>query len=147
MSMDRYVFVDTWAWLALSNRKDVHHEPATKEYEEITAVGYRLVTSDYVLDEVITALFRSVDFGSAVQFSESLFAAIKDNQIKLEWITEARFKAAWSMRKRYQDKTDISFTDLTSFVTMQELEMNKVFTGDIHFEKVNLGFEILPKER
>jgi len=147
MSMDRYVFVDTWAWLALSNRKDVHHEPATKEYEEITAVGYRLVTSDYVLDEVIAALFRSVDFGSAVQFSESLFAAIKDNQIKLEWITEARFKAAWSMRKRYQDKTDISFTDLTSFVTMQELEMNKVFTGDIHFEKVNLGFEILPKER
>ncbi len=51
------------------------------------------------------------------------------------------------MRKRYQDKTDISFTDLTSFVTMQELEINKVFTGDIHFEKVNLGFEILPKER
>ena len=141
------MFVDAWAWLALSNRKDVHHEPATKEYEEITAAGYSLVTSDYVLDEVITALFRSVAFGSAVQFSEFLFAVVNDNQIKLERITEARFKAAWSMRKRYQDKTDISFTDLTSFVTMQELEINKVFTGDIHFEKVNLGFEILPKER
>ena len=25
--------------------------------------------------------------------------------------------------------------------------LNKVFTGDIHFEKVNSGFEILPKER
>jgi len=144
--MGRYVFVDTWAWLALSNRKDAHHKTATKEYKEITAAGYRLVTSDYVLDEVITALSRSVAFGSAVQFSESLFAAIKDNQIKLEWITEARFKAAWSMRRRYQDKTDISFTDLTSIVTMQELEINKVFTGDIHFEKVNSGFEILPKE-
>jgi len=47
-----------------------------------------------VLDEVITALFRSVAFGSAVQFSESLFAAIKDNQIKLERITEARFKGS-----------------------------------------------------
>ena len=96
---------------------------------------------------MITALFRSVAFGSAVQFSESLFAAVKGNQIKLERITEARFKAAWSARKKYQDKTDISFTDLTSFVTMQELEINKVFTGDIHFEKVNLGFEILPKKR
>ena len=147
MSMDKYVFMDTWAWLALSNRKDVQHHPATKEYEDLNAAGYRMVTSDYVLDEMITSLFRSVAFGSAVQFSESLFAAINSNQIKLERITEARFKAAWSARKTYQDKTDISFTDLTSFVTMQELEINKVFTGDIHFEKVNLGFEILPKER
>ena len=45
-----------------------------------------------MLDEVITALFRNVVFGSAVQFVEALFAAIKGNQIKLERITEARFK-------------------------------------------------------
>jgi len=143
--MDRYVFVDTWAWLALSNRKDAHHELAKKEYKEIKAAGYRMATSDYVLGEVITALFRNVVFGSAVQFVESLFAAIKGNQIKLERITEARFKAAWSLSKKYQDKPNISFTDLTSFVLMQELWINKVFTGDAHFEEINLGFEIIPK--
>ena len=76
---------------------------------------------------------------------ESLFDAIEGDQIKLERITEARFKAAWSLRKKYQDKPDISFTDLTSFVVMQELWINKVLTGDSHFEKVNLGFEIVPK--
>ena len=48
MSMGRYVFVDPWAWLVLSNRKDVHHEPATKEYEEITAAGYRRLPRMYV---------------------------------------------------------------------------------------------------
>lgn len=145
MASNKRIFVDTWAWLALSNRKDAHHEIAKKEYEEIKAAGYRIVTSDYVLDEVITALFRNVVFGRAVQFVESLFAAIKGNQIKLERITEARFKAAWLLRKKYQDKPDISFTDLTSFVLMQELRINKVFTGDSHFEEINLGFEILPK--
>jgi len=145
MESNKQIFVDTWAWLALSNRKDAHHELAKKEYEEIKAAGYRIVTSDYVLDEVITALFRNVAFSSAVQFVESLFAAIKGNQLKLERITEARFKVAWSLRKRYQDKPDISFTDLTSFVLMQELWINKVFTGDSHFEEINLGFEILPK--
>jgi predicted nucleic acid-binding protein len=143
--MDRYVFVDTWAWLALSNRKDIHHEIAKREYEEIKMTGYRMVTSDYVLDEMITALFRNVAFSSAAQFVDSLFVAIKVNQIKLERITESRFKAAWSLRKKYEDKPDISFTDLTSFVLMQELRMNKVFTGDAHFERANLGFEILPK--
>jgi len=67
MSMDSHVFVDTWAWLALSNRKDTHHEIVKKEYEAIKAAGYRMVTSDYVLDEVITALFRNVAFSGAVQ--------------------------------------------------------------------------------
>ena len=145
MSMAELVFVDTWAWLALSNRKDVHHELARKSYEEVKTAGYRLVTSDYVLDEVITALFRNVIFASAVQFIESLFTATSGNQIKLERITETRFKVAWSLRKKYQDKPDISFTDFTSFVLMQELVINKVFTGDSHFESVNLGFEIIPK--
>jgi len=35
MSMGESVFIDTWAWLALSNRKDAHYKLAKKEYEEI----------------------------------------------------------------------------------------------------------------
>lgn len=144
--MNKYIFVDAWAWLALSNRKDMHHELAKKWYGEMKAAGYKMVTSDYVLDEVITTLFKNVVFSSAIEFMESLFAAIKDNQIKLEKITESRFRTAWSLRKKYQDKPDISFTDLTSVVLMQELAINSVFTGDAHFNQVNLGFEIMPKE-
>lgn len=47
--------------------------------------------------------------------------------------------------QRRSIKRYISFTDLTSFVLMQELVINKAFTGDVHFEKANLGFEIVPK--
>jgi len=106
MYTNKYVFVDAWAWLELSNRKDIYHELARKEYAKMKASGYRMVTSDYVLDEVITA----------------------------------QFKTAWSLRKKYQDKPDISFTDLTSFALMQELAINSVFTGDVSFNatiKVN----------
>lgn len=110
---------------------------AKKGYKEIKTAGYRIVTSDYVLDEVITALFANVAFSSAVHFVESLFDAIKGNQINLERITETRFKAAWSLRKKFQDKPDISFTDFTSFILMQELMINKVFTGDVHFKQIN----------
>jgi len=138
MSTDKLIFVDTWAWLALANRKDKYHEIAKRGYREIREKGYLIVTSDYILDEVITALFRNVSFNQAVKFVEF-------KQIILERVNEDRFNSAWELRKKYQDKPDISFTDLTSFVIMQELGITKVFTGDEHFEKVNLGFEIFPK--
>lgn len=104
-----------------------------------------MITSDYVLDEVITALFRNVVFVTAVRFIETLYSMIKNDQLKLERIAEERFRIAWQLRKKLQDKPNISFTDLTSFVLMQELEITRVFTGDADFEKVNLGFEIVPK--
>ena len=147
MSTDKLIFVDTWAWLALANKKDKYHEIAKRGYKEIREKGYLIVTTDYILDEVITALFRNVPFNQAVKFIESLLKAIKFKQITLERVDEDRFNFAWELRKKYQDKPDISFTDLTSFVIMQELGITKVFTGDEHFEKVNLGFEIFPKIR
>jgi predicted nucleic acid-binding protein len=143
MGSSRLIFVDTWAWLALANRKDAYHSTAQKCYAEIKADGLKLVTSDYVLDETITALFRNVAYKNAVQFVESLFLMVNGARLSLERITESRFEAAWLLRKRYQDKPDISFTDLTSIVLMQELAINRVFTGDTHFEEANLGFEIL----
>lgn len=62
---------------------------------------YLLITSDYVLDEVITALFINVAFDSAVKFVESLFTMIKDGQLGLEKITDKGFKEAWALRKKY----------------------------------------------
>ena len=55
-------------------------------------------------------------------------------------LTPERFSAAWRLRLRYHDKPRISFTDLTSFVVMRELRLQRVLTGDAHFEQVGLGF-------
>ena len=63
----------------------------------------------------------------------------------LKRIDEDRFKSSWLLRKIYRDKSNISFTDLTSFVVMKELGITMAFTGDLHFEQVGLGFEIVPK--
>lgn len=95
MSMAELIFVDTWAWLALANRKDSNHKRAVRKYNKIKREGYKMVTSDYVLDEVITALFRNVVFSNAVRFIESLILMIDYNQLRLEKITEERFKKAW----------------------------------------------------
>jgi len=70
-------------------------------------------------------------------------------QNKYLWneIDEERFNYAWMLRNVYRDKADMSFTDLTSFVLMKELNISRAFTGDHHFEMTNLGFDIWPKEK
>ena len=106
---------------------------------------YSLDVSDYVLDETITALFKSVKFEDAVRFVQTSMDAINSGQMILKRIDEDRFNSSWLLRKIYRDKSDISFTDLTSFVVMKELGITMAFTGDLHFEQVGLGLEILPK--
>ena len=39
-----------------------------------------MVTSDYVLDEVITSLFEKVNFDGALKFVEAIFLDIKKNR-------------------------------------------------------------------
>ena len=144
-SMDKmkHIFVDSWAWLALANKKDKYHEVAKEIYNKIKTKEYVMVTSDYVIDEVVTALFRNVAVDKAVQFIEAIFEAAKNNLLKIERITRERFEGAWMLRKKLHDKPFISFTDLTSFILMKELSIKKVFTGDTDFEKVNMGFQQL----
>jgi len=150
MEASNSIFIDTWAWLALANRRDTYHKPVRENYLKLLEGGNRAspIPSEFPylnaeLDEVITALFMNVAFDSAVKFVESLFIMIKETQLELEKITDEVFKEAWILRKKYADKPDISFTDLTSFVIMQKKKIRKVFTANSHFKKVNLGFEIL----
>lgn len=67
------VFLDTWAFLALANRRDCNHQIAVYAYDEIRKGAYSMVTSDYVLDETITALFKKGNFEGAIKFINALF--------------------------------------------------------------------------
>ena len=40
-------------------------------------------------------------------------------------VTPERFSRAWLLRLRYRDQPRISFTDLTSFVVMRELDLRR----------------------
>jgi predicted nucleic acid-binding protein len=76
MHNNRAIFMDSWAFLALANRRDGHHQLAICILEEIKAKEYSMVTSDYILDEVITSLFKKVNFDGAQKFVEALFLDI-----------------------------------------------------------------------
>lgn len=99
-----------------------------------------MFTTDYVLNETITRIFKREYFIKGKKFIENLLKMVETGYLELVRIDEVKFRKAWALRLRYQDKPVISFTDLTSFVVMQELKIRNVLTNDEDFEKVNLGF-------
>ncbi len=138
------IFVDTWAWLAIAYAKDPYHAIAAQQHQQFRRQKRRYVTSDYVLTEFISTLFGVLPFGTARHFMTNLFQAFQSGRHQLVFITPAQFQRAYDLRLRYHDKPDISFVDLTSMVVMQDLGITDIFTGDAHFQQVNLGFRLFP---
>ncbi len=103
-----------------------------------------IFTTDYVLDETITLLFRRLPFETAKESLEKIDKAIKEGYLYVEWITPERFEKAKALRLKYNDKPKISFTDLTSMVVMKELGIEDLITEDEHFEHVGMGFKPNP---
>ncbi len=113
------VFVDTWGWMALGHRRDPGHSEIRRFYQELREQRVPVYTSDYV---------PSAALGHMV----------------VERVTSDRFAAAWELRKQFQDKPLISFTDLTSMVIMRERGIPLVLTEDEHFIQVGMGFSKVP---
>ena len=96
----------------------------TEFYRVFRQSNGRALTTDYVRAETSTLLLRRRPFAEAQRFFEGLLAAAADGYLTIQCITGPRFTRAWHMRLRYIDKPDISFTDLTSFVVMQEEDIS-----------------------
>lgn len=136
--------MDTWGWLALGNKRDGDHEQVDALFGQLHDEGVPRHTSDYVIDELLSLLFRRVDHEGATRFVEGILESAHGGHLKIHRVTAERFREAWVLRKRYQDKPLISFTGLTSFVLIQELKLPRVLTDDDHFEHVDLDVEVVP---
>jgi predicted nucleic acid-binding protein len=136
------LFVDTWGWLALADRSDAKHSLAADCYRERSKLSGHLVTSNFVLDKLLTLLFLRLPFAEAATFANAIFAS---PAVTTEMVTRERFRTAMELRLKFADKPRISFTDLTSMVIMKELGISDVMTADNHFIHVGMGFQILPE--
>jgi len=135
------LFIDTGAWIALNNTKDIHHKTAVKANREFLDSGYLYVTSDYVLDETYTLLRSDVGHNRAVKFGNEMSALHKRGKITIFHINQVVLEKAWGIFEKYSDK-DFSFTDCTSFIVMELLSINEAFSFDKHFDQY--GFIRLP---
>jgi predicted nucleic acid-binding protein len=88
-----------------------------------------LLTSNYILDEILTLLKTRLGPSIAIPFGQKLWDQEASALVR---ITEEDEEKAWGMFRQYEDK-GFSFTDCTSFALMERLAINTVFAFDDHF--------------
>lgn len=138
------LFIDTWGWVALHNRREPRHGEVKAFYREYRLRGKKIYTTDYVLDETLTLFFRRLPLEQAKKSMESIDDAIAQGYLYLEWINYSRFEETKTLRLKFDDKPRISFTDLTSMVVMKELGVKSILTDDDHFVQLGFDFEKRP---
>ena len=138
------LFIDTWGWLTLRDRREARHKEVKTFYQEVQKQNGRIYTTDYVLDETYTLLFKRLPYSVARESVERLNEAALNGYLIIEWITPELFEEAKKLRMKYQDKPRISFTDLTSIVVMNKLKIVNILTEDSHFIQVDMGFNVVP---
>lgn len=131
--MDDRLFVDTWGWCSFADRGEPFHDSVRTILDDRWRDARNVTTSDYVLDETITLVFRRISHHAATKMVDALESSIAEGFVQLETISTARFWDAKSLRLKFRDRPDISFTDFTSFVVMRELGIREVLTADAHF--------------
>jgi predicted nucleic acid-binding protein len=145
MDNKRKLFIDTWGWMVILNKREPRHNEIKSFYQKFRAEAGTIYTTDYVLDETITLLFHRLSFNLAKESIELIDTAIMKNFLHLEWISPLRFEEAKKLRLKFQDKPEISFTDLSSMIIIKELGLSLILTEDEHFIHVGMGFERIPQ--
>jgi len=135
-AIDR-LFVDTSAWFAFVNRADPEHS-AVRAILRRRAV--RLVTSNFVFDEIVTLCRYRLGHETAARVGAILQGA---GHLDLVRLTAEDERAAWTLFLDRADKA-YSFTDCTSFVLMRRMQLRRALALDDDFKQE--GFEILPRE-
>jgi len=119
------IFVDTWAWSAMTNRRDTEHELARTTNKRLADVGYHYVTTNFILDETYTLIRTKLHHRGAVEFGQMIKQLKAAEEITVVQITEELEETAWEIFERYDDK-DFSFTDCTSFQVMLLLGIQRL---------------------
>ncbi len=126
------IFIDTGFIISLFNKKDRNH----KKSEEIMLKTFEkersavFIYSDYIFDELITFMKRRKISPSIIQKNGDKILASK------LWmrvhVSETIFQKTWKKLKKFKDKS-WGFTDVCSFVLMEELNIKYFLSYDEHF--------------
>jgi uncharacterized protein len=135
------VFADTSGWATWLSRREPFHATAVALVRQTRQSGRRLVTTNYVLAELVALLtspFR-LPRPRQIQLLTALRAAPWVEVVHIDRVLDA---AAWQLWQSRPDKL-WSLVDCASFAVMRDRGLTEALTTDHHFEQA--GFTRLLK--
>ncbi|MGH2561744.1 MAG: type II toxin-antitoxin system VapC family toxin [Thermomicrobiales bacterium] len=132
----RRVFVDTSAYFALVNDRDIDYPRVLAIATRLTAEGRRLFTTNFVLAETHAMVLRRLGREVAVRVLDE----IDQGSAKIVRVSARDERRARQIVTRYTDK-DFSLTDALSFAVMERLRIAYAFTLDDDFAQY--GYQIV----
>jgi predicted nucleic acid-binding protein len=134
-------FVDTSGWGHLVDPTQAFHSQAASLYRQARQQGARLVTTNYILTELVALLTSPVRLPRArvIEFISSLKASPYVDIIHIDAQLDSQ---AWDLLVERPDK-EWSLVDCASFVVMRQAGIAEALTTDRHFEQA--GFVRLLK--
>ena len=128
------VFIDSNVIIALLNSRDKHHANAKLLLTELRKKEYGMrVTTDYILDEVLTTLWLHTHRKSTVAKAHKLLRHTPEF-IRLEYMTPHILDSAWTKWEKLAKwpKKPLSFTDcgILSFMEKNGVKYLASFDSD-----------------
>ncbi len=119
-------FVDSSAIVTLVDRGDASHAAAVDAYRSLVSSGYRLFTTNHVIDEAFGLLSAGIGFDAARTW-------LRDHRLPVYYVDESDLTEA--TRKMYERAagSSLSLTDALSVVVMERLGVADAFAVDPAF--------------
>ena len=130
------VYVDTSAFYAIVDAKDSNHTPAADTWRRLISAGEYLITSSYVVTEIIALLHHRLG-------TEVVYRFVQDDlpAVEVEWIDQATHNVALGAMLSAPGRSGPSLTDCVSFEVIRESRIERVFAYDRHFQ--GRGFDLV----
>ena len=127
------IFADTAGWGHLIDSTQKYHELAASIYKDSKRKGYRFITSNYIVSELVALMISPLHLqhSFAVEFINSMKLS---SHVEIIHIDQLLDEQAWILFSRRRDK-QWSLVDCSSFVIMQKYGITECFTTDKHFEQ------------
>jgi uncharacterized protein len=122
------IFVDTSVWYAAHVVEDGNHSRSRALFLNSSS---EFVTTDYIVDELLTLLIARNQRDVAVRIGSSFWS---ERFCKLIWVTEEDVHAGWNVFLSFTDKT-WSFTDCVSYAVMKRLGIQEAIALDDDFRQ------------
>lgn len=130
------VFMDSGIFIALLNQRDKNHDQAKKLLQKLKNPDFGpRITTDYVLDEVVTTLWARTHRKSTVAKAYHLIRDTPEFVLFKDFSSELLGQAweKWQTYAQWPEKP-LSFTDCTILAFMEKEKITYLTTFDAEFD-------------